>query len=65
MSPANGHGNEWGEEPTTHLPRYRTISLGCPDTGPLIHVTPTGHHYVDADCDGVCLVCLNPLQATS
>ena len=62
---ANAPEQNWGNEPTVILPRYRTLSLGCPDTGPLIHVTPEGHHYVDLECDGVCLVCNHNLEGMS
>jgi len=63
--PANtNHIHEWGDEYTVTLPRYRILAMGG-DCGPLIHVTPEGHHLVDMDCDGVCLVCNHALEAMS
>lgn len=52
--------DDWGNEPTVTLPPFRTLPVGqCGDV--LIHVTPTGHHLVGMDCDGVCLTCNQPL----
>jgi len=61
--PANAALHEWGDEYTVSLPRYRVLTMG--ECGPLIHVTPEGHHIVDWDCDGICLVCNHALEAMS
>lgn len=51
----------WGDEPTVNLPAYRVLPMG--NCGPLIHVTPKGHHLVDWDCEGQCLTCNHPLES--
>lgn len=60
---ANSALSEWGNEPTMVLPRYRILHVGCEYSGHIIHVTPSGFHVVDFDCEGICLVCNEPMEA--
>lgn len=53
----------WSSPPTVVLPPFRTLPMG--EGALLIHVTPTGHHMVDMDCDGVCLTCGQPLEGNA
>ena len=68
MATANDWEDEpthpWGEEDTVSLPKFRIIFMGAIDDGLRIHITPYGTHVIDMDCDGLCLVCLNPMEAS-